>query len=1063
MNRIKGFWILPLILAAVLVACSEDGDTPSATSESPAGMTPTLEVTIDASGGAGDSSTEAGPAPFQPGEEPIYLAIIWHQHQPVYFKDPETDAYVRPWVRVHATKDYVDMAAMLEAYPDIHVTFNLTPSLIRQIDDLSAGAKDLYWLHTEMPSDQLTAEQKQFILDRFFDTNRRVIARFPRYQQLLALRDGGDSPLSSYSDQEFLDLQILFNLAWTDPSWLAQPPLAGLVAKGRGFAEEDKGIVLSEHRRLIDEVIPVHRRLQESGQIEVTMTPFAHPILPLLINTDLAREALPEVELPRSRFGYAADAVAQIERGVALYQDHFGQPPRGMWPAEGSVAQIMVTMVAQNGIQWMASDEGVLANSLGLDSFTRDSEGVVTQADQLYRPYYVEGRSGGPVAMVFRDVVLSDKVGFTYSGMEGKQAAQDFVDQIHAIRQSLADKGNEGPHLVSVILDGENAWEHYEDDGKPFLNNLYQLLSEDSKIVAVTPTEFLELAPEQPRIDELWAGSWISHDYSTWIGEEEENRGWEYLTETRAFLEQFINGRRQGDVSPESLEEAITQMYIAEGSDWFWWYGSDQNSGNDESFDLQYRNTLKAVYSALGEAPPRFLDVPIIPERAADATAGATGLISPTLDGLVAEGEWLNAALYEASGGVMATAQSYFESVAFGFNGKYFFLKVALDPASDIPAGSSAIELYVQAPGGGGSNFSRGDNLLGFSANKMVAIPFEDGQAGEAVLFNAGDDDMWRQAQASDVSFAAGENLFELAIPLSALGNPEVGDRLTMRAVFQSTVTGNGPPRAVDLDRLPALGPAMVQVPDLGTTVVLIEIADPENDDHGPGNYLYPSDGVFNGGSYDIINFQVGMDEENVIFRFDMRGPVENPWDSPNGLSIHTFDLYIDADGDGQGGVAMLPGRNVSLSEGSAWDYAVTIEGWTSGVYTPGENGPVQIAQASELQVLADPDARRVIIRIPKAIVGDDPGSWRYAAAVLSQEGFPSGGVMRVRDVNPTAEQWRIGGAPKGATNHTRIIDLVWANPGDQESWLSDFSPVSERQANLTAANFATVPMFGTD
>ncbi|HLD94370.1 MAG TPA: hypothetical protein VI703_09250, partial [Anaerolineales bacterium] len=299
-----------------------------------------------------------------PEGEPIYLAIIWHQHQPVYYKDPETGLYVRPWVRVHAAKDYLDMAATLAQYPQIHATFNITPSLIRQLDDFEAGAKDLYWAMAEIPAGELTGEEKQFILDRFFDTNREIISRFPRYQELLALRDGSDDPLRAYGEQDFRDLQVLFNLAWTDPDWLAQEPLAGLVAKGEKFSEADKEVVFDVHLRIIGEAIPLHRLLQEAGQIEVTMTPFAHPILPLLVTTQLAREALPELELPSETFIYGQDAAAQIELGVQLYEDHFGVLPRGMWPAEGSVAQEIVTMVSQAGIQWIASDEGVLAKSL---------------------------------------------------------------------------------------------------------------------------------------------------------------------------------------------------------------------------------------------------------------------------------------------------------------------------------------------------------------------------------------------------------------------------------------------------------------------------------------------------------------------------------------------------------------------------------------------------------------------------------------------------------------------------------------------------------------------------
>ncbi len=671
-------------------------------------------------------------------EEPIYLSIIWHQHQPVYFKDPATNVYERPWVRVHATKDYVDMVSILEEYPDIHATFNLTPSLIRQLDDLAAGATDLYWVHTEIPADELTDEQKQFILDRFFDTNREIVGRFPRYQELLELRDNSDDPLSAYSEADFRDLQLLFNLAWTDPDWLAEEPLAALVAQGRDFSEDDKQIVLAEHQRLIEAVIPVHRAFQDSGQIEVTMTPFAHPILPLLVSTDLATQAMPDVALPAEPFLYGQDAVAQVELGVQLYEEHFGRPPQGMWPAEGSVAQEIVSMVAANGIQWMASDEGVLANSLGLESFTRNAAEVVTEADTLYRPYYVEGVRGGPVAMVFRDVDISDRVGFTYSGLPGTQAANDFIGRIGAICDELAADGAEGPHLVSVILDGENAWEFYENDGKEFLHALYQGLSDDPSIITVTPTEFLEIAPEQPMIDDLWAGSWINHDFSTWIGEEEENRAWDLLKQTRDRLQTYITGRRQGEATEEQLQEALTQMYIAEGSDWFWWYGSDQTSGNDESFDRQYRETLKQVYLALGEEPPAILDVPIIPEQPAAADQPLVALITPDIDGQITDGEWDGAGQYMASGGVMASASTFFESLSYAFDAQNLYLNFTLDPEATFPMDESRVDLYLSVPGSGdASNFSEGGALLGFPANRRLALTFSGGELANAAVYSA--------------------------------------------------------------------------------------------------------------------------------------------------------------------------------------------------------------------------------------------------------------------------------------------------------------------------------------
>jgi hypothetical protein len=691
-----------------------------------------------------------------------------------------------------------------------------------------------------------------------------------------------------------------------------------------------------------------------------------------------------------------------------------------------------------------------------MNSFTRDSKEVVNEADTLYRPYYVQSKQGDPVAIVFRDIVISDKVGFTYSGVSGTAAAKDFINRIHAIRDQLISQGSTGPHLVSVILDGENAWENYDNDGKEFLNSLYTSLSDDPLIQTVTPSEFLAIAPDQPKIDELWAGSWIKHDFSTWIGETEENTGWDYLATTRELLQKYISGIRQA--SPESLQKAQNYMYIAEGSDWFWWFGSDQNSGSDDAFDQQFRDTLKQVYISLGEDIPGYLEIPIIPLTPISADIASSGLISVTVDGQVSVGEWDAGGVYLPSGGVMASGQPYFQDLAYGFSASDMFVKVSISTDYQTPPGTNNLELYLQVPGTDPTNnFSDNGTLLGFPANRLAEIQFLDGKLASAILYPAVGDESWGEPTMIEKTAISG-NTIELAIPLKDLGNAETGDQISMRAIHSEQVDLAGSATVIDTDVLPGSGPAVLVVPDLGTMILVLDITDPEKDDYGPGTYTYPSDAVFPAGSYDILNFQVGSDVENIVFKFTMRGPVDNPWGSPNGLSTQTFDIYIDTDGDGQGGSSFLPGRNLALQEGFTWDYAITVEGWEPGIYTPGDAGPQRIATSSDFQILPDPGQQRVTIRIPRSILGDNPEAWKYAAMVLSQEGYPSGGVMRVRDVNQNAEQWRFGGAPVD-TNHTRVIDLVWPEPGMQETWLSSYTPSQATQTELIETDFAQVGM----
>jgi len=1041
---LKGVLALAFLLALLVAGCRQ---TPT-----PA-PTPTPEPTTP--------PPTAEPTPAV--EKPLYLAIIWHQHQPLYFKDPATGVYQKPWVRVHAAKDYVDMAAMLEQYPDIQATFNLTPSLLRQLLDLESGARDLYTVHTVIPAGRLTDEQKDFIRSRFFDINPRIIARFPRYQEIADDRENS----ANWDTSTWHDLQVLFNLAWTDPDWLAEEPLAILVAQGRYFAEEDKATVLNKHVRLVAEVIPLHKRLQDEGRIEVTMTPFFHPILPLLIDTALARVAVPDIELP-PRFSYPRDAVAQFEMGVDFYNQTFGRPPRGMWPAEGAVAQEMVGLVSRGGIQWMASDEEVLARSLGKKSFPRDAREVVQEPDLLYRPYIVQDRPQDPqLYVVFRDKVISDKVGFTYSGSEGLAAAQDFVGRILDIRARLQESGATGPHLVSVILDGENAWEHYPNDGKEFLHNMYRLLQEEQAkgtIRTITPSAYVSQFPDQPRIEQLWAGSWVSPDYLTWIGEDEENRAWDYLGRVREFVE-----RRKKGLDEDTLAAVMDAIYTAEGSDWFWWYGADQNSGDDASFDLQFRLTLQRVYELMGEPVPAFLKVPVIPQTPVAPVAGASAVITPTIDGLVGEEEWQGGGYYTEEDGIIA-------QLWYGFDTENLYLRGdARQPWADTFASLSTgvsdetrIGFYLTRPGGGSENpFSRigaEETLLGFGANTLLEVTVK-GDAATATFYVV-EDGNYSEAVA-DLPVGLFGSTLEVALPYADFGKPDAGDVFRLRAVVSE-----GEER--DIQAVPGAGPAQLVVPDLGLTTPILTVVDPEKDDHGPGHYTYPLDAVFSARAYDLTEFAVAENDNNLIFRFTFAGKLNNDWGAPNGMGIHALDVYIDAAEGGER--KLLPGRNAALPVGSGWEFAIWAEGWTPGLYGPptaDSPKPVQIGDISTLNIVSDPGQNKITIRVAKKVFADslglsvealDPASWRYLGVVMSQEGYPSSGVWRIRDVETTAKQWRLGGAPPNSNTHPRIVDVAYPAdfPVSQEEALSGFTPrmvdASEFDA-LSPDDFAQLPM----
>ena len=974
----------------------------------------------------------------------LYINLTWHQHQPLYYKDSD-GVYTRPWVRVHATKDYLDMAQKVTAYNDLHITFNLTPSLIRQLNDLSTGAKDIYWVLGEKPVSELSDQDKRFILERFFDVNwTNILAKYPRYQALLDKRGGTDTAsieaaIASFTDQDFFDLQVWFNLAWFDPAYLAEEPLANLIEKGEEFTQEDKDVLFGHVLSIIQEVIPFHAKLQKRGQIEVTTTPYAHPILPLIYDNQLALVGNPSAEMPAASFAYSQDAERHLALSVEMYEENFGRSVRGLWPGEGAVAQAVVPMIAEAGYSFMQTGEPVLAKSLGIESFTRDSQGFVQEADDLYRPYYVSDSAGNQVAIFFRDWTLSDNIGFVYTGMSGEAGAADLVGHLEAIHADFIANEVPGPHIVSVILDGENAWEYYPNDGNDFLNALYQQLSESEVLKTATPSEYLSLFPEQRALGELFPGAWFSPNYDTWIGEPEEALAWDYLAQVREDLALF--DAENSEISQESLLEAYDFMYLAEGSDWFWWYGDDQDSGQDSYFDEGFRALLAGVYEALDEEIPQFVQVPIIQAQPVEATRPLSSTSTPQVDG-EADPAWDTAAFYDLTGQTLANR------LYATMDKENLYLRLDLDGSLV----GDRVGFYLGMPNSDVGQYAFAHDsevMLGFNANKLV-----EWAGGAAIdVYNAGEAG-WELFDLGAGRAMLGEQVMEFSIPLRLLADFSAGDRITLGLVIKSGAV-----------RLPADGPAQITVPDLGETVMIFCVQDPEGDDNGPGTYLYPEDAVFKDSVFDASYFAVGYDDEDLVLTFGFSAPIENPWGSPIGLSLQTLDVYIDTDpGSGTGARLLLPGRNAALVEDHGWEYAIWGEGWTPQVIQadPDTFSPKVYSEASSaMKMIVDAARNEIIIRVPLSFLGEgNPEDWAFAAMVLGQEGYPSEGVWRVRDIAEEPAQYAFGGSP-GDVNHTRIIDLILPEDAEnsQAQLLLSYPSSQEAIDILGPEDFAQIPM----
>ena len=621
---------------------------------------------------------------------PLAVAFVWHMHQPDY-RDLDRGEARMPWARLHGLKDYHDMAAMLEPFPAVHQTFNLVPSLVVQIEAAARGEfPDRELELFERPAAELSAEARVELLERFFRANPdTMIQPWPRYRELFEKRGRsvGAADLAAvaptFSEQELRDLQVLFHLAWIDPFTRdADPELAALAAKGRDYTEADKRRLGDRMRAILADIVPLHRRLLEQGRIEVSTTPFYHPILPLLCDTNAAREALPDIRLPMRRFAYPEDAAAQLEKAAAFMRERMGRPVVGLWPSEGSVSEAILLLVARAGFRWLASDEGVLARSLGVH-FAPAGEGARARTAALYRPYRLRRAGGVDLTIVFRDHLLSDLVGFVYSRWEPTAAADDLVARLEGIAAALGDANRDGHALVSIILDGENAWEHYPDDGRAFFMRLYERLSESPTIRAVTVSEHLAAHPASTELPHLFAGSWINHNFRIWIGHEEDNAAWDALSAARAALVAAAEGDGGQRPPADALAEAWEALYAAEGSDWNWWYGDEHHSADEMVFDALFRHHLQRLYRLIGRPTPSDLAIPIKGRfRVYAPDERPRAFVTPTIDGAVTGYyEWYGSGRFEPgkAGGAMHQAAGVVQELRYGFDLESLYLRV--DPA----------------------------------------------------------------------------------------------------------------------------------------------------------------------------------------------------------------------------------------------------------------------------------------------------------------------------------------------------------------------------------------------
>ncbi len=606
------------------------------------------------------------------------VVFLWHMHQP-YYVDPATQTAMMPWVRLHGVKGYLDMISVIEDFPGVRVNFNLTPVLLLQIKELIDGKiRDLWMDWARRPAAELEEQEKFAILENFFKIHwDNLVKPHPRYWELLNkrgltfYRDDVRRGLRYFSTQEFLDLQVWFNLAWC--GYTAErlyPELAEMKRKGRNFTEAEKHRVLDIHLEILRLVISKYRAAEERGQVELTTTPFFHPILPLVYDSAFAERSLPGRQFPK-RFHWPEDAAAHLTLAVGQHTALFGKAPRGLWPSEGSIAPELIPLMQRSGIEYFCSDEENLFNSLKRDPAFHD---VVVDHLELFQGWRV-AHEGAAVNAVFREKPLSDFIGFMAAKNDPVTAAEHLLSHLRHIAKLVPkDTG-----VIPLILDGENAWETFSDGGEGFLRALYGGIEADSVLLrSCTIEEYLRDHPPRKQLTTLHTGSWISSNFDIWIGEDEENRAWDLLGETRAFLQRQIDA---GALSPDAQTAALREIYAAEGSDWFWWYGPDFSTDNDALFDELFRRHLKNVYALCGAVPPASLDVPIGGARATPLYSVPERLISPKMGaGSDSFFDWIGAGCYVAGSeqGAMYRAERIVGKIHFGSDDRALFLRVDL-------------------------------------------------------------------------------------------------------------------------------------------------------------------------------------------------------------------------------------------------------------------------------------------------------------------------------------------------------------------------------------------------
>ncbi|MCX4274272.1 MAG: glycoside hydrolase family 57 protein [Candidatus Gastranaerophilales bacterium] len=613
----------------------------------------------------------------------LNIAFIWHFHQPIYQENYNED-FLMPWVRLHSSKDYYDMLWRIENFKNIRLNFNISPVLVGSIERYLQGNHDIHSRLLISDVDTLNIEDKNFILQHFFDANyANMILKRPYYASLYNKRYSKENiSTDAFDNQEYADIMANFTLCWIDKKFVEMfPNLSKLMDKEQGYTLEDRKEIFNIQLEIFKKLPDLYKKFQNQNRIEISTNPFYHPILPLLLDINEDKYQYSE-NLPEKSKLMEEDAIEQTKKSLDKFEEFFGKRPKGVWLPEQCISKKAIELLSDLNVKWTVADEGILANSIKKE-FTRDFEGNLEDPYDLCANYKLKDDT--KTNIIFADSFFANLVGFGYGNYEGEIAANDFYEKIKTIQNKLENSPKE-EHLLTIAMDGENCWESYPNDGEEFLNTLYSLIENDPSLETVLVSEFLEKS-EPILLEELSSGSWINRNFDLWIGEPTKNIAWLYLDKTRTKLEEvkekLLSEAKTGKAKAAAealIDKAKQEIFIAQGSDWFWWYGEPNESGNDHIFDYLFRAHLKNVYKILNEPHPGYLDIPLIsiigkPVREPKRS------ISPIIDGVIDDSvdNWADAGYIFLPDSPTFSAEKTIKGIYYGSDDTNVYFKFELN------------------------------------------------------------------------------------------------------------------------------------------------------------------------------------------------------------------------------------------------------------------------------------------------------------------------------------------------------------------------------------------------